>query len=561
MNKQSESLKSKLEHLRRGFFAELPGRLQEIDKDFENLKLQPEDQGLHRELHRKVHNIKGTAASFGLQSLSQVAIQTESLLKNYQDKKTAPGQSLFSSLSRLIDELRLEVEQATQVNSTSEPIFQNIDLNTSSVQPGNHIKGQLIYICDDDPLLLQNLQVQLACFAYTIETFMEPKQMLEAIQLNPPDVIIMDIEFPNGEQVSNDCIGRLQQVQGQGRKIPIIFISARDDFQARLYAVQTGGTAYFTKPFKVMELVESLDGILAPYQPEPHRILIIDDDSKMAELHRLILQEAGMTVRVIHSVKTVLEVINDFKPDLILVDMYMPLCNGRELAKLIRQVPDFLSMPIVYLSSETDAKEQFSALRVGADGFLTKPIKPERLISEVLLRTERMDAIRSLMVRDSLTGLLNHTTILNLLETSISGTKRRNETLCFAMLDVDYFKQVNDGHGHAIGDQVLLALSRILKQRLRKSDFVGRYGGEEFAVILPNVDLDRAKAIIDELRIAFQQVTFNTPQGEFSCTLSGGVACYPEFPTMQDLVNHADKALYIAKNEGRNRIEKIHAGQ
>jgi len=555
MEKKRESLQAKMERLRRSFLAELPERLDEIDTDFQGLVQQPNEPRFHKELHRKVHNIKGTAASFGLYELSQAAIKAESLLKRIQDGKVSTDDGLLANLRPMLQELREQTDIVTQSYTPSLQSFPAFELSTKGLGVEEIQQTPSIYICDDDPALLENLRTQLTCFAYTTRVFVQPKDMLEAIKQSPPDVIIMDIMFPDGEQVGIDCINQLNRLHD--KKIPVIFISARNDFQARLNAVQANGAAYFTKPFKVMELVETLDSLLTPRSSEPHRILIIDDDTKIAEYHRLILQEAGMTVRIINRADIVLDVIFEFKPDLILVDMYMPLCNGRELAQLIRQLPEFLSMPIVYLSSETDAREQFSALRVGADGFLTKPIDPDRLISEVLLRTERMEAIRSLMVRDSLTGLLNHTTILNSLETAIITAKRRHDTLCFAMLDVDHFKQVNDSHGHAIGDQVLLALSRILKQRLRKSDFVGRYGGEEFAMVLTDVDLAGAVGIIDELREAFKKVTFNSEQGEFSCTLSGGVAAYPDFSSLQELINNADKALYIAKNAGRNRIEKL----
>ncbi len=119
---------------------------------------------------------------------------------------------------------------------------------------------------------------------------------------------------------------------------------------------------------------------------------------------------------------------------------------------------------------------------------------------------------------------------------------------------VDHFKQVNDKHGHAIGDQVLLALSRILKQRLRKSDFVGCYGGEEFALVLPGADIETAKKVIDELRKAFNSVSFHSEQRDFFCSLSGGISAFPSTDNQQGLVNSADHALYVAKNSGRNCI-------
>jgi len=554
MTNKTESLQDKIARLRISFFSELPGRLDKIEGDLLCLKQSPNDVQVLNELHRKVHNIKGSAASFGLKDLSQLAIEVEKKLKHSLDDESSLSESVLADVQAVLQQMKLNVSEhlqlkATQLNEQSLPAF---ELPAKELDSESDEQTQIVYICEDDIALQQTLKIQLSCFAYSTQCFSSPEEMLDGIQKQVPDVIIMDIVFPDGAKTGIDCINKLHQLYED--KIPVIFVSARNDFEARLYAVQAGGSAYFTKPFNIMDLVDTLDNILMTKEPDPYRILVIDDDESVAKYHSLILEEAGMTVCTIHNAKTVLDVIFDFKPDLILMDMYMPVCNGNELALVIRQTPDFLTLPIVYLSSETNNKIQFSALKVGADGFLTKPINPERLISEVLLRTERMKILQSFMVRDSLTGLLNHTTVLSALNAAIISAKRRNEPLCFVMLDVDHFKLVNDVHGHAIGDQVLLALSRILKQRLRKSDFVGRYGGEEFAIVLPAVDIELAEKIVNELRDAFQNVSFNSKQGDFFCTLSGGITAFPDYDTVHDMVNSADSALYIAKTSGRNLI-------
>jgi len=251
----------------------------------------------------------------------------------------------------------------------------------------------------------------------------------------------------------------------------------------------------------------------------------------------------------------VLEVLEHFRADLVLMDLYMPHCSGPELASVLRQIPGYVSLPIIYVSSETDLLRQFDALRVGADGFLTKPITPERLVEEVRLRAERMRTLRSLMVRDSLTGLFNHNTILQFLEVAVATARRHGSVLCFAMLDIDRFKRVNDVYGHTAGDQVLMALSRTLRLRLRESDLIGRYGGEEFAVVLSDSDADTAHQLLDNLRASFATLSFFADGKEFRCTFSAGVAAFPACADdARHLVEVADRALYRAKHDGRNRI-------
>ncbi|MFA6921535.1 MAG: diguanylate cyclase, partial [Gallionella sp.] len=337
-------------------------------------------------------------------------------------------------------------------------------------------------------------------------------------------------------------------------RIPSIFLSARDDFAARLGAVQAGSAAYFHKPARAIDLVATLDELTCRQQPEPYRILIVDDEPEIASYHSIILQESGMVTNQLSEPARVLDVLQEFRPDMVLMDMYMPGCSGHDLAKLIRQVPDYVGLPIVFLSSETDRKKQFSAMRIGAEGFLTKPVIPEDLVAAVAIRAERMRTLRSLMARDSLTGLFNHTTTTQFLENAVARAKRSAGTLCFAMIDIDHFKSVNDTRGHPVGDQVILALSRVLQQRLRNTDIVGRYGGEEFAVILQDVSIERATKLLDELRQDFARVVFHSDSGEFSCTFSAGIARYPAHKSMETLREMADKALYEAKHSGRNRV-------
>jgi diguanylate cyclase (GGDEF)-like protein len=213
-----------------------------------------------------------------------------------------------------------------------------------------------------------------------------------------------------------------------------------------------------------------------------------------------------------------------------------------------------MGLPIVFLSSETDRKKQFSAMRVGAEGFLTKPIEPDYLVTSVALRAERMRALRSLMMRDSLTGLFNHTAITQFLDSAIAAARRQKQTVCFAMIDVDHFKSVNDSYGHPVGDQVLLALARVLQQRLRQTDLVGRYGGEEFAVILHDVTLKKAEQIMQQLREDFSRVMFHAGSKDFFCTFSCGVSAFPQLDSMEAVREAADKVMYQAKHAGRNRV-------
>jgi len=158
-----------------------------------------------------------------------------------------------------------------------------------------------------------------------------------------------------------------------------------------------------------------------------------------------------------------------------------------------------------------------------------------------------------LIARDSLTGLFNHTHILKALDEQIKVAERNKTLLCFVMVDIDHFKQVNDNHGHSVGDDVIRNLSLFLSQRLRKTDFIGRYGGEEFAVVLPGANIEDAKNIMDEIRNNFSHL-LHGGQAAISSTFSCGIALYQGQKT-SELIDLADQAMYLAKRDGRNCVK------
>ncbi|MBF0248792.1 MAG: diguanylate cyclase, partial [Alphaproteobacteria bacterium] len=269
----------------------------------------------------------------------------------------------------------------------------------------------------------------------------------------------------------------------------------------------------------------------------------------------------GMEVMALSDPMEVLKALDDFSPELILLDLYMPECSGREIATIIRQRQEFAGIPVVFLSGEDDKDKQLEAMKMGGDDFLTKPIRASHLISAVRIRAERFRQLRALMVRDGMTGLFNHTTTKQLLANELSRSHRSGAEMALVALDIDHFKNVNDTYGHAVGDRVIKGLSRLMRQRLRGTDILGRMGGEEFAAILPDTGMVEAAHLFDQLRQAFSDIVFHAASGEtFSVTVSCGVAAYPRYATVTDLSDAADKALYAAKHGGRNMVVRADSG-
>ena len=266
-----------------------------------------------------------------------------------------------------------------------------------------------------------------------------------------------------------------------------------------------------------------------------------------------VLKKAGLTAHIITDPMQIIVALEAFNPEIIILDMYMPGCTGMEIARVIRQQDRFHSVPIIYLSAEDDVSKQLHAMSLGGDDFLTKPIDPKHLIATIHNRGRRARSLLALMIRDSLTGLFNHTHTLYLLEQELVKARHKNQNLCFAMIDVDYFKRVNDTFGHPIGDRILRSLSMFLKQRLRKSDHIGRYGGEEFAIIMPDTRESDARSVLNDIRERFAELTQTAGEQEFHVTFSCGVALWKN-DNAATLCERADQALYKAKAAGRNCV-------
>ncbi|MBT7286956.1 MAG: diguanylate cyclase, partial [Rhodospirillaceae bacterium] len=341
-----------------------------------------------------------------------------------------------------------------------------------------------------------------------------------------------------------------------GVECPVIVTTVHDDFAARLAAVRAGCDAFLLKPLEIPVIVQVLDAATNENDDEPQRVLMIDDDPDMTQFVSIILQSAGMILEGLTDPALVLQKIDAFSPELILIDLWMPSCNGREISAIIRQHPKYSNLPIVFLSGETDMELQLQAMDTGGDDFIAKPINPKYFVSAIRSRVTRFRGLRDQMVRDSMTGLFNYATTRQMLETEIERARRSGLPLSFAILDIDHFKAVNDTHGHGAGDEVIKTLSRILTSRLRRVDIVGRLGGEEFGVVLGNTPVIRAIGVMEDIRKAFEATTQQAEGDAFKVTFSCGIAEFPDFASGSELSEAADQALYEAKNTGRNRVVK-----
>ncbi|MBP8184806.1 MAG: diguanylate cyclase [Pseudomonas sp.] len=498
-------------------------------------------QSILQGMREQLHKLAGSAGTFGYASLgAQARVLELSSVALLSASDTAQLHEHAQAIIRFS-------QQDCAPSAAPE--------STEKIPPPSNNSNELsrrIYILAPDQQLGENLQTTLHSFGYTAEHLRSSAAMLEAVNRQLPDVLIIDSrleeEQPDGLTFARELIAQLPL------PLPLLIISEQHDFDTRLRAVRIGVAGFFNKPVNFSALESRLDGIFAQQRGEPFRVLIIDDDIELSKRYRLVLDNAGMQVETLSQPENIDRVMHNFNPEVVLLDVHMPLCSGPELAQIIRFNDAWLRVPIVYLSAETDISKQIKALLKAGDDFVTKPISDNSLVASVLARAQRARLLSNALSRDSLTGLLKHADIKEQVATEVERAARRGTLACVVMLDLDNFKQVNDRYGHAVGDNVIRALSNLLRQRLRRVDSLGRYGGEEFTAVLPECNLEQAKRILDEIRLRFAELPFIANETCFNVTFSAGIAQSNSQTSASQLIELADQALYAAKAAGRNQV-------
>jgi two-component system cell cycle response regulator len=303
----------------------------------------------------------------------------------------------------------------------------------------------------------------------------------------------------------------------------------------------------------------------SPIGPSP-RVLIADDDLVARNFVAALLRRHGMTIEFADDGARALASARDLDLDLVLLDIMMPGLDGLDCCRLIKGITQEEFLPVILLTSKSDADSRVTGLRIGADDYVTKPFDERELLARVnnLLRLKRMhdnisearSRLEQLATQDDLTGLYNYRYLHTRLNEEFKRSERYRDPLACVMIDIDYFKRVNDRHGHDVGDAVLRETSERLRRAVREIDVVTRYGGEEFLLVLPSTNFSGALAVADRVWRSVGSEAFSLPTGPERVSISLGVAVFPsrDIKTKDQLLKAADKALYQAKDDGRDRI-------
>lgn len=335
-----------------------------------------------------------------------------------------------------------------------------------------------------------------------------------------------------------------------------LLISSKDSFQIRAASAKAGVSHFLTEPLDVSRLNTLLQSSrILDEENKPLKVLMVDDMVTAGVYWGKHFQKQNINFRFESKPEQAYRSAVEMQPDIILLDLYMPDIDGIDLAKIFREHPRLRDVPILFMSTEENDRRRMHAKIQGGDDFLNKTIAIDDLLKMVRYRALRYRQSMAEKRSDSLTGLLNHNAIKDLVEGEIDRANRQNQPLSVVLIDIDHFKNVNDTYGHQAGDIVIRKLSNLLNTRLRRYDGVGRYGGEEFMVTLPNTDEQTAAHLINRLRVQFGQSAILTENGSnMFCTFSAGIASFPRFLDLTSLIEAADQHLYVAKANGRNRV-------
>jgi len=295
-------------------------------------------------------------------------------------------------------------------------------------------------------------------------------------------------------------------------------------------------------------------------------ILIVDDiETNLRILNGLLSKEYNVILSLDSTV--VMDLIEEHKPDLIILDIMMPKCNGYELCEKLKSDPTTKDIPVMFITVRTDEDSLEKAYNAGGIDFISKPFKPKELLMRVStqLKLKRLiedlksskKQLRSLASTDSLTGLYNRRYSIDISNQMLKQSRRENHELSVLMLDLDDFKAINDKYGHMGGDKVLIDVASAIKKLVKDIGIACRYGGEEFVVVLPSMDISQATRLAKSINESIKKLYIDFENKKIPITVSIGVSSVyiDKEETIDKALTRADKALYRVKNSGKDRVE------
>jgi two-component system cell cycle response regulator len=448
-----------------------------------------------------------------------------------------------------------------------------------------------VLVVDDIPANVKLLEAKLTAEYYEVLTANEGLSALEKAKAEQPDIILLDVMMPGMDGFE---VCRKLKEGAETAHIPIVMVTALDQSADRVKGLEAGADDFLTKPvndialfarvrslvrLKLMtdelrmrqatgEQMGILDGGDQPgaQAAASGRILVVEDRDQTSARIVEVLDKTNH-VRVEPGVEEALVLSRSDDFDLIIVSLSLDHHDGLRLCSQLRSTAETRNTPVLVLVEDGDMRQLARALEIGVNDYLMRPLDRNELVARVATQLKRKrysDRLREnlelsleMAITDQLTGLYNRRYMAGHLSTLVQHSVQKGKSVSFLIIDIDFFKAINDTHGHEAGDEVLKEFANRIATNVRGIDLVCRYGGEEFVVVMPDTDIAFAYSVAERLRQQVAEAPFKVKQDTVDqcITISIGVTV-SEGPDdrVADLLRRADQALYRAKREGRNRV-------
>ena len=526
------------------------------------------DRDARREAEREAHKLAGSVGTFGFAEASRLSREAETMLSG----PTPLGQADALQLADLAVAIRRALAgPATPMGAGAAPSSPS-DASPSAASPAaagpfasaappasaesvdggapqGEAEGPVLLIVDQDRETAERLAMEASGRGMRPAVAHGTAEAHAALDRGRPDAALLDISVAGGMEL-------LRELSERFPPVPAVIFTRSDAITDRVEVARLGGRGFLRKPLAPGRAIDAVEPLLRPDERRAASVLAVDDDPAVLEAVRFVLEPHGVRVETLASPERFWEALEAAAPDVVLLDVDMPRVNGLELCRVLRNDPRWKGVPVVFLTSRTDPATVQSVFAAGADDFVGKPFVGPELGARIQNRLERVRLQRSLAETDVLTGVPNRRGSEEVLERFIRLAAAQGEPLALGVVDLDRFKDINDRCGHAVGDEVLARVARVLQQRFRAEDVVARWGGEEFVVGMYGMDkADGVQRLAEALEM-LREEPFTAPGGEpFRVTFSAGVAeVATDGRDLQSLYRVADAAMYVAKQAGRDRV-------
>ena len=447
-----------------------------------------------------------------------------------------------------------------------------------------------VLIVDDIPTNVRLLEARLSAEYYDVITASSGRQALELCVANDPDIVLLDVMMP---EMDGFEVCAALKADPRTQHIPVVMITALDQPSDRVKGLEAGADDFLTKPVddvQLMARVKSLvrlksltDELRARAQTgrqiaaedamramdgisgEDGRVLLIDTDPRHAERLRAYLAGTNRVDVLANPQEAVFQVSGqDY--ELAIVSMALGEFDPLRVCSQIRTLEATRTLPVILVAEDGDRPRVMRGLDLGVNDFIMRPVERNELRARVRTQIKRrryaeelrqtVDHTLALAITDELTGLYNRRYFERHLAIMLEKAREQDRDMALMLIDMDFFKAVNDTHGHDVGDAVLREFSMRLRRNVRGVDLPCRFGGEEFVVLMPDTDYGQAQGVAERVRMAVSERPFEVAPGRsLSITVSVGVSLNEAATDTPDVIlKRADLALYRAKREGRNRV-------